>query len=57
MKEVCSALGYLHVKKIVHRDLKPENILYSRSATPFNPLAFMALLPTRVHGFTDALLA
>lgn len=27
VRELCSALGYLHGKQIVHRDLKPENIL------------------------------
>ncbi|CAK84516.1 unnamed protein product (macronuclear) [Paramecium tetraurelia] len=28
MKQVLSAVNYLHKSKIVHRDLKPENILY-----------------------------
>ena len=32
LKELCSALKYLHEKKIVHRDLKPENILYASAA-------------------------
>jgi calcium-dependent protein kinase len=28
MKQIISAVNYLHQKKIVHRDLKPENILF-----------------------------
>ncbi|CAD8108765.1 unnamed protein product [Paramecium sonneborni] len=28
MKQILSAVNYLHKSKIVHRDLKPENILY-----------------------------
>ena len=32
LKELCSALKYLHEKKIVHRDLKPENLLYDSPA-------------------------
>ena len=27
MKQVFSAVEYLHAKNIIHRDLKPENIL------------------------------
>ena len=27
MKQLFSAVGYLHEKGIIHRDLKPENIL------------------------------
>ncbi len=27
LKQVCSAIGYLHARSIVHRDLKPENIM------------------------------
>lgn len=27
MKQLCSAINYIHSNKIVHRDLKPENIL------------------------------
>jgi serine/threonine protein kinase len=27
MRQICSAIGYMHDKDIVHLDLKPENIL------------------------------
>ncbi|KAG1683398.1 MAP kinase-activated protein kinase 2 [Nymphon striatum] len=30
VREVCTALTYLHSMNIAHRDLKPENLLYSR---------------------------
>ena len=30
VKEVASALAYLHSNKIAHRDLKPENVLCER---------------------------
>ncbi|KAK6618845.1 MAP kinase-activated protein kinase 2 [Polyplax serrata] len=33
MREICSAVKYLHDMNIAHRDLKPENLLYS-SAEP-----------------------
>ena len=36
LKELCSALKYLHEKKIVHRDLKPENLLYASPADDAN---------------------
>jgi len=29
MKQLCTALAYLHGQNVVHRDLKPENILYA----------------------------
>lgn len=29
VKDLCSALFYLHARNIVHRDLKPENLLVS----------------------------
>ncbi len=32
IREVASALKYLHSVGVVHRDLKPENLLYSTDA-------------------------
>ncbi|KAG0324914.1 hypothetical protein BG004_003341 [Podila humilis] len=37
MKEVISAIEYLHSKNVVHRDLKPENLLY-KDNTPDSKL-------------------
>ncbi|KAF8951251.1 hypothetical protein CPC16_009096 [Podila verticillata] len=37
MKEVISAIEYLHSKNVVHRDLKPENLLY-KDNTPESKL-------------------
>ncbi|MBE6334528.1 MAG: hypothetical protein E7071_06890 [Bacteroidales bacterium] len=31
VKELCSALGYIHCKQIVHRDLRPENIMITNN--------------------------
>lgn len=33
IRELCSALVYLHGRQIVHRDLKPENILITRNGS------------------------
>lgn len=30
MKQVLSALHYMHSKGIVHRDIKPENMLFEK---------------------------
>jgi len=31
IRDVASAIEYIHSKSIVHRDIKPENVLLSRS--------------------------
>lgn len=33
MRQLVSAVAYLHSKNVVHRDLKPEVLLYLFSAT------------------------
>lgn len=32
IKQITSAIGYLHQQGVVHRDLKPENVLYASGA-------------------------
>ncbi len=48
MKQIVSAIFYMHKKNVMHRDIKPENMLYDMenkalkiidfgTATKFNP--------------------
>jgi serine/threonine protein kinase len=48
MKQILSAIFYMHKKNVMHRDIKPENMLYDieskalkiidfGTATKFNP--------------------
>jgi calcium-dependent protein kinase len=48
MKQILSAIFYMHKKNVMHRDIKPENMLYDMenkalkiidfgTATKFNP--------------------
>jgi calcium-dependent protein kinase len=48
MKQIMSAIFYMHKKNVMHRDIKPENMLYDMenkalkiidfgTATKFNP--------------------
>lgn len=32
MKQVMSAVFYMHKKKVMHRDIKPENMLYDNQS-------------------------
>ena len=42
IKQVLSAVAYMHEEGVVHRDLKPENLLYYRYVTK-SRLAFPSL--------------
>lgn len=44
MKEICSAVKYLHDVDIAHRDLKPENLLYTT-----NGIIIICLLTFNKH--------
>ncbi|KJH51815.1 kinase domain protein [Dictyocaulus viviparus] len=53
MRQLVSAVGYLHAKRIVHRDLKPENIIFesedSMARLRLVDFGFARLLPTCVE--------
>lgn len=53
MRQLVSAVGYLHAKRIVHRDLKPENILFesedSNAQLRLVDFGFARLLPACVE--------
>ncbi|WKX91544.1 hypothetical protein Q1695_009960 [Nippostrongylus brasiliensis] len=53
MRQLVSAVGFLHSKRIVHRDLKPENILFesedSNARLRLVDFGFARLLPTCVE--------
>ena len=53
MKQVSSAVAYLHKIKVIHRDLKPDNILIvqkSRSQTPTAKIADFGLAKAIAEG-------
>ena len=45
MRQIFSALAYMHQKNIVHRGIQPSSILYENSSD---------LLSARIGGFTKA---
>ncbi|KAK6048145.1 hypothetical protein COOONC_14350 [Cooperia oncophora] len=53
MRQLVSAVGFLHAKRIVHRDLKPENILFesedSSARLRLVDFGFARLLPACVE--------
>nr|CDJ88720.1 Serine threonine protein kinase-related and Protein kinase domain containing protein [Haemonchus contortus] len=53
MRQLVSAVGFLHAKRIVHRDLKPENILFesedSNARLRLVDFGFARLLPACVE--------
>lgn len=40
MKQILSAVFYMHKKNIVHRDLKPENMLYDNESKALKIIDF-----------------
>ena len=44
IRDIASALEYIHSKSIVHRDIKPENVLLSRPAAAPSTVRFQLYL-------------
>ncbi|VDN07926.1 unnamed protein product [Thelazia callipaeda] len=56
MKQLVSAVAYLHSKKVVHRDLKPENILFENNEPQAKlrliDFGFARFLPSAMENLT-----
>ena len=43
VRDIASALEYIHSKSLVHRDIKPENVLLSRPADSPSTVRFKSI--------------
>ena len=47
MREVCSAVAYLHDLEVAHRDIKPENIVLSHGVSKLCDFGWSTLTKDR----------